>query len=143
MSRCSIYPLGMLPTPSPMPVCQHCRIAMVLDRITPCAAEYDMWSYTCAECSGVFSMVGPQTADRASVDERRSVPRHAVTTPARIESGRRAFHCTVGNISATGARVNLAGRPPLPKKLKLMASGATLPCRAVWRRGTQIGIEFD
>lgn len=143
MSHCSIYPLGMLPTPSPMPVCQHCRIAMVLDRITPCAAEYDMWSYSCAECSGVFSMVGPQTADRASVDERRSVPRHAVTMPATIGSARAVKPCTVRNVSASGARLTMTNFSRLGKNLSLMSAGSALPCRTVWHRGTQVGIAFD
>ena len=70
-----------------MPVCQQCRIDMILDRIIPCAADYDMWSYICSECSGVFSMVEPQSADRTLVDERRVVLRHAVVTPATIAAG--------------------------------------------------------
>jgi hypothetical protein len=126
-----------------MPVCQPCRMAMILDRVIPCAADYDMWSYICSECSGVFSMVEPRTADRTLIDERRVVLRHAVTTPATIAAGRRAIACTVQNLSATGASLNLEGRPRLPKNFVLMAAGSTLPCRAVWRRGKQIGIAFD
>ena len=126
-----------------MPVCQQCRIGMTLDRITPCAADYDMWSYFCSECSGAFSMVEPRTADRAAVDERRVVRRHAVTTPATITAGRRAFACTVHNLSATGASLSLTSRPRLAKNFTLTAAGSTLPCRAVWRRGKQIGIVFD
>ncbi len=126
-----------------MPVCQQCRMAMMLDRIIPCAADYDLWCYVCPECSGVFSMVEPRTADRSAVDERRGVLRHAVTTPATIAAGRRAFGCTVHDFSATGASLSLASRPRLPKNLTLMAAGSTLPCRAVWRRGKQIGIAFD
>lgn len=116
---------------------------MTLDRIIPCAADYDMWSYACPECTGAFSMVKPRTADRASVDERRVVLRHAVTTPAMIASGRRVIACTVHNISATGARLNLTSRPRLAKNFALTAAGSTLPCRAVWRRGKQLGIAFD
>ena len=126
-----------------MPICQHCRLAMVLKRITPCAVDYDMWSYTCAECAGVFSMVGPRAADRASVDERRVMLRHAVTTPATIASGRRAIACTLRDVSATGASLSLSSRPRLAKNFSLMAAGTTLPCRAVWRRGKQVGIAFD
>ena len=133
----------MHPTSKPMPVCQQCRIAMILDRIIPCAADYDMWSYICRECSGIFSMVEPRTADRTLVDERRVVVRHAVTTPATIAAGRREIACTVRNLSATGASVNLTSRPRLPKNFTLMTAGSTLPCRAVWRRGKQLGIAFD
>lgn len=116
---------------------------MILDRVIPCAADYDMWSYVCSECSGVFSMVEPRTADRTLVDERRIVRRHAVTTPATIAAGRREFACTVHNLSATGARLSLTSRPRLAKNLTLIAAGSTLPCRAVWRRGKQLGIAFD
>jgi len=126
-----------------MPVCQQCRVDMTLDRIIPCAADYDMWSWICPECSRVFSMVEPQTADRTLVDERRVVLRHAVTTPATIAAGRREIACTVHNLSASGASLSLASRPRLPKNLILMTAGSPLPCRAVWRRGKQVGIAFD
>ena len=126
-----------------MPVCQQCRMAMILDRIIPCAADYDMYSYICSECSAVFSMVEPRTADRTLVDERRIVPRYAVTTPATIAAGRRAFACTVHNLSAAGASLSLTSRPRLAKNFTLTAAGSTLPCRAVWRRGKQLGIAFD
>ena len=116
---------------------------MTLDRITPCAADYDLWSYICSECAGVFSMVGARTADRTSVEERRVVLRHAVTTPATIASGRNAIACTIHNVSATGARLNLTSRPRLAKNFTLTAAGSTLPCRAVWRRGKQLGIAFN
>ena len=118
-------------------------MAMTLDRITPCAADYDMWSYICPECSGVFRMVGTRIADRTSVDERRVVLRHAVTTPATIAAGRREFACTVHNFSATGASLSLTSRPRLTKTFTLTAAGSTLSCRAVWRRGKQVGIAFN
>ena len=91
---------------------------MILDRITPCAADYDMWSWICSECSGVFSMVEPRTADRTLVDERREVLRHAVTTPATIAAGRREIACTVHNLSATGASLNLTSRPSASEKFR-------------------------
>jgi hypothetical protein len=126
-----------------MPVCQQCHIGMTLDRITPCAADYDLWSYACSECTGVFNIVGARTADRALVDERRGMLRHAVTTPATIAAGRREFACTVHNISATGASLSLTSRPRLAKNFTLTAAGSALPCRAVWRSGRQLGIAFD
>ena len=116
---------------------------MILNRIIPCAADYDMWSYRCEECSGVFSMVEARMEDRASVDERRGVVRHAVTTPATIAFGGTAVACTVRDVSATGAGLDLASRPRLPKTFTLMAAGSALPCRAIWRRGKQVGIAFD
>ena len=114
-----------------------------LDRITPCAADYDMWSYSCSECSGVFSMVEPRTADRPWSMNGGMWLRHAVTTPATIASGSRAIACTVHNVSATGAGAELTSRPRLPKNFTLTAAGSALPCRAVWRTGkNRFGIAF-
>ena len=116
---------------------------MILDRITPCAVDYDMWSYACSECTGVFSMVEARIADRAMVDERRVVLRYPVTTPATIAFGNRAVGCTVHDVSATGAALNLASRLRLPKHFTLTAAGSALRCQAVWRKGTKIGIAFN
>ncbi len=116
---------------------------MTLNRIIPCAADYDMWTYTCSECAASFSMVEARIEDRSSVDERRDIVRYAVTTPATIEFGSRAVACTVHDFSATGAALNLASRPRLPKRFALMAAGSVLPCRPVWRRGKKIGIAFE
>ena len=130
-------------TPPPPPTCQQCCTGMILDRIIPCAAAYDMWSYSCSGCAGVFSMVEPRIDDRSSIDERREVTRHAVTTPATIALGRKTIACTVRDISAVGAGLSSSGRSRLPKKFTLMAAGWALSCRAVWRRGKQVGIAFD
>jgi hypothetical protein len=116
---------------------------MILDRIIPCAAAYDMWFYKCSECTGVFTMVEACTTDRGSAAERRIVTRHAVTTPATIALHRRTIACTVRDVSATGAGLSLGSRSRLPKKITLMTAGSVRPCRAVWRRGTQLGIAFD
>ena len=133
----------MLQTLNPTPICQKCHTAMILNRIRPCAADYDMCSYACSECTCVFSMVEARIADRALVDERRVVRRHAVTTPATLEFGSRAVACTVRDVSAGGAALNLAGRPRLPKKFTLTAAGSALRCHTVWRKGKKIGIAFS
>ena len=125
------------------PTCQACCTPMLLDRITPCAAHYDMWSYACSECANVFMMVEARIEDRAAVEERRDVARYAVTTPATIAFGSRAVACTVRDVSATGAALHLASRPRLPKNFTLTAAGSALPCRAIWRRGKQLGIAFN
>ena len=116
---------------------------MPLERITPCAADYDMWTYHCSECASVFIMVEARTDDRAAVDERRDVARYTVTTPATIAFGSRTVACTVRDVSATGAALNLASRPRLPKQFTLTSAGSALPCRVVWRKGKNIGIAFD
>ena len=63
---------------------------MAVERVTPCAADYDMWTWRCSECASVVIMVEARIEDRAAVEERRNVARYAVTTPATIEFGSRA-----------------------------------------------------
>jgi hypothetical protein len=133
----------MPPTAFKAPTCQTCGNDMPLQRITPCAANYDMLSYRCAECAAVFIMVEPRLEDRTAVDERRVVQRHAVTMPATIASGRRRIACTMHDVSATGASLRLVRRRRLPKEFTLTAAGSELPCRAIWRRGREVGIAFD
>ncbi len=115
---------------------------MAVERVTPCAADYDMWTWRCSECAAVVITVETRIEDRAAVEERRNVARYAVTTPATIGFGSRTVACTVHDISATGAALNLASRPRLPKRFTLTAAGSALACRAVWRKGRKIGIAF-
>jgi hypothetical protein len=125
------------------PICQTCRNRMTLQRITPCAANYDMLSYKCAECACAFVMVEPRLEERDLVDERRAVQRHVVTTPATIISGRRTIACTMSDVSATGASLRLVRGLRLPEQFTLTAAGSKLSCRAVWHRGREVGIAFQ
>jgi hypothetical protein len=115
---------------------------MALNRIIPCAADYDIWSYHCAGCAAVFSMVEARLADRSSVDERRGVFRHAVAASATIELGSSSIACMVRDVSASGACLSLTSRERLPKNFVLMAGSSPLVCHAIWRRGKQAGIAF-
>jgi PilZ domain len=133
----------MPPTAHKAPTCQTCGNGMALQRITPCAENYDMLSYRCAKCALVFIMVEPRLEDRDAVDERRVVQRHAVTLPATIVSGSRTIACTMHDVSAAGASLHLLDRLPLPKEFTLTTAGSELPCHAIWRRGREIGIAFD
>jgi hypothetical protein len=133
-------------TAYPTPTCQTCRNGMTLQRITPCAANYDMLSYRCAECASVFIIVESQLEDRAGVDERRVAQRHVVTMPATIVSGASggsAIACTIHGVSASGASLRLARRRRLPKEFTLRAAGSELSCRAIWRRGREVGVAFN
>ena len=50
----------------------------------------------------------------------------------------------IRDLSESGARVETTGIIELPEVFKLfvVSEKAVYPCRARWRRGTQIGIEF-
>jgi hypothetical protein len=116
---------------------------MILNRIIPCAADYDIWSYDCPECTAVFSMVEARTADRSSVHERRVVLRHAVTAFATIGCRSSAIACMVRNLSAAGACLGLPDHALLPNTFTLTSGGSALPCHTIWRREQQIGVAFD
>jgi hypothetical protein len=50
----------------------------------------------------------------------------------------------IRDLNETGARVETAGAIDVPDVFKLLVVSAKMlyPCRARWRRGTQIGVEF-
>jgi hypothetical protein len=77
--------------------------------------------------------------------EKRAVPRHKV-----FKHGTLAFYggtvdCTVRNISASGARVDIASSISLPHAFTLVIESYNLlrRCHAVWSREQQIGVAFD
>jgi predicted nucleic acid-binding Zn ribbon protein len=125
------------------PICRTCGTAMILNRIIPCAADYDIWSYDCPECTAVFSMVEARTADRSAVHERRVVLRHPIAASATIAWSGSAIACMVRNLSAAGACLGLPDQALLPNAFTLTTGGSALPCHAIWRREKQIGIAFD
>ena len=122
---------------------------MAVERVTPCAADYDMWTWRCSECAAVVITVETRIEDRAAVEERRNVARYAVTTPATIEFGSRTVACTVHDISATGAALNLASRPRLPEEVHADGRGvrAGLPRGLAQgkkdRHRVQVGMRWD
>jgi hypothetical protein len=75
-------------------------------------------------------------------DENRIATRHKVLKGGTIEFGGGAISCTVRNISATGAAldVNPVG---IPAQFILVTDGKQLPCRVVWRKEGRIGVTFD
>ena len=70
------------------------------------------------------------------MDEHRIAARHRILKAGTIEFGGGAIDCTVRNISATGAALDIAS--PLG-----MTDGNHLPCRVVWRKEKRIGVTFD
>jgi hypothetical protein len=56
--------------------------------------------------------------------------------------GRKPISCVVWDISETGARLRLAGDVALPPTIDILVGNVTRKARVVWRKSTQIGIEF-
>ena len=115
---------------------------MWLDGIIPLANGYDMWSYNCKGCGRHFRMVEPRTAYSASASERRRLTRLAVSKHAVFEVSEDIAPCTVHDLSAAGAGINLPERARIPKRFKIVIDGLQLFCHLVWRDKTLIGVEF-
>jgi hypothetical protein len=82
-----------------------------------------------------------------SADKRR-VPRKFLKYPARIEAGDGTVlrECLLADISQSGARIKIKPGDSLPNRFTLLLgspSGARRQCRVVWRRGDEIGVEFN
>jgi len=76
------------------------------------------------------------------MEDHRITSRQRVLKGGTIEFGGGAITCTVRNISATGAAldVNPVG---IPAQFTLITEGSHLPCRVVWRKERRIGVTFE
>ena len=77
------------------------------------------------------------------MDEHRIAARHRILKAGTIEFGGGAIDCTVRNISATGAALDIASPLGIPTQFTLVTDGNHLPCRIVWRKEKRIGVTFD
>ena len=77
--------------------------------------------------------------------ERRRVQRTQVFKGANIVWDQSIRDCIIRDISNLGARLSLVSTACIPDRFGLtLDAGHTLrPCRAAWRIGAQIGVEFQ
>jgi hypothetical protein len=79
------------------------------------------------------------------MNERRSSPRHRVLKAGTIEFNRAGgVSCTVRNLSATGACLEVESPLGIPESFDLMiASGQIINhCKVVWRSVHRLGVAF-
>jgi hypothetical protein len=76
-------------------------------------------------------------------DEQRIAARHRVLKRGTIEFGGGGIDCTVRNMSATGAALEVASPIGIPARFTLVSDGNHLPCRIVWRKEKRIGVTFE
>jgi hypothetical protein len=76
-------------------------------------------------------------------DEHRIAARQRVLKRGTIEFGGGAIDCTVRNISATGAALDVTSPIGIPVRFNLVTEGNRLPCRVVWRKEKRIGVAFE
>ena len=78
--------------------------------------------------------------------ERRRKPRTRTLKSGRIllNHRRSAIDCTVRNLSPLGACLNVASAIGIPERFDVIfdADRSIRPCRMVWHREKQIGVEF-
>lgn len=77
--------------------------------------------------------------------EKRRTPRRRALKGGQISFRERsaAIDCTIRDVSETGARLIVESPIGVPENFDLVQVGATARfCRVVWRKATQIGIEF-
>ena len=79
----------------------------------------------------------------AEMDEHRIATRHRVLKAGSIEFGGGAIDCTVRNLSASGAALEVSSPLGIPAQFTLLTDGNHLPCRVVWRKEKRIGVTFD
>lgn len=77
--------------------------------------------------------------------EKRTAPRQRVLKRGTITFGGGGIDCTVRNLSATGARVDIESPVGLPDSFELVIEADQFQRRghAVWFKGRQLGIAFD
>jgi hypothetical protein len=80
-------------------------------------------------------------------DDRRAVQRTRVLRCAKIIVPRRSpvIHCTVQNITSSGACLKLANTYGVPQTFELtFEHGRTRrACRVIWRTETKLGVAFE
>ena len=79
-----------------------------------------------------------------ATDEHRVSPRHRVLKAGTIEFGGGAIDCTVRNLSASGAALEVVSPLGIPDRFDLVIIAEQLhrPCRVVWRKERRIGVSF-
>jgi len=78
------------------------------------------------------------------MDEHRIAPRHRVLKAGTIEFGGGAIDCTVRNLSASGAALDVASPLGIPERFDLVISAEHFrqTSRVVWRKEKRIGVTF-
>ena len=76
--------------------------------------------------------------------EKRRASRRDVKRSAKISFGKQNLVCTVRNVSATGAAIQVADVSAIPDSFHLVMEMETTSRRCVvaWRKATQIGVKF-
>ncbi len=78
------------------------------------------------------------------MEEKRKYPRTETNEPAYVSSGGSVMSCTVRNISAEGAAIDVENPAFVPQRFRLvMANDSSVrECRVIWIQRNRIGLTF-
>ena len=78
------------------------------------------------------------------MDEKRKHPRTEINEPAYVSSGGSVMSCTVCNMSAEGAAIDVENPAFVPPRFRLvMANDSSVrECSVVWIQQNRIGVSF-
>jgi PilZ domain len=78
------------------------------------------------------------------MEEKRKHPRAEIDEPAYVSSGGSVMSCTVRNISAEGAAIDVENPAFVPSQFRLvMVNNAKVyECRVAWIQRNRIGLTF-
>lgn len=79
------------------------------------------------------------------MEEKRESLRSRVLKTGSISFGGAAISCTVRNISATGALLEVESPLGIPERFILVvpADQSSRPCRIIWKSERRIGVGFE
>jgi hypothetical protein len=80
----------------------------------------------------------------STMEEKRKHPRTEINEPAFVSSGGSVMSCTVRNISAEGAAIDVENPAFVPQYFRLvMANDSSVrECRIAWIQQKRIGVTF-
>jgi hypothetical protein len=78
------------------------------------------------------------------MEEKRKHPRTEINEPAYVSSGGSVMSCTVRNISAEGAAIDVDNPAFVPSRFRLvLANGSSVhECSIAWIQQKRIGVMF-
>jgi hypothetical protein len=78
------------------------------------------------------------------MDQKRSSQRRRVLKAGLITFGGEAVACTIRNVSAGGAGLQLVNSAQTPERFKLVVETDEFirPCEVAWRCGERLGVKF-
>jgi len=75
--------------------------------------------------------------------QKRTTQRQRVLKAGTIEFNGGGIDCTMRNVSATGAALDVTSPIGIPERFTLVSNGSRFRCHVVWRKEKRIGVAFD